>query len=570
MVSEGDAALVFTQYVAMGHMLEAPPRPARDARSPSSTAASRSPAARRWSIAFQAGDLDVLVISVKAGGTGLNLTRATHVLHYDRWWNPAVEDQASDRAWRIGQDRPVQVHRMVCEGTVEDRIAALLESKRALADAVVTSGEGWVSDLDDGALRALVELGDVGPTADGPPLRRHLVGPGLDRRPREPGPPRPQPPPPRPHLRPPGPGRPPCTCRPGRGHRVRAGQPPRPLPGPGARADLHRRRVGARSCEAIAGRAAHAAALLDGELDPSIVEDARDAGVDLLPGPGDLRPRCSCPDWADPCKHAAAVCYLVADALDEDPFALFTIRGRPRDALMAELRDRRRAGAGAREERGPPPGRRTRARWHATSGAAGAPATEDGRPGDAPGRAADPGAAGHPRPLALGPTPHGPLLLRGPAHPGGRRRRSGLGPAARRGRRGAVPRQRADLARRAAGLGERPADVAHLAQAAGTPAVELARAAEAWRHGGDAALRALADEPWRPPVAAMAEGRAAVADSLPASTRVQVSSNRVTAGTLQLRLDRHGRWWRFEKRRGRWEITARAAEQPDDLLALDD
>ena len=96
---------------------------------------------------------------MKAGGTGLNLTRATHVIHYDRWWNPAVEDQASDRAWRIGQDRPVQVHRMVCEGTVEDRISAVLADKRSIAESVVTSGEGWVSELGDDDLRLLVALG---------------------------------------------------------------------------------------------------------------------------------------------------------------------------------------------------------------------------------------------------------------------------------------------------------------------------------------------------------------------------------------------------------------------------
>jgi SNF2 family DNA or RNA helicase len=99
------------------------------------------------------------VVSLKAGGTGLNLTRATHVLHYDRWWNPAVEDQASDRAWRIGQDRPVQVHRLICEGTLEERIAVLLETKRALADAVVGGGEAWVSELSDDELADLVALG---------------------------------------------------------------------------------------------------------------------------------------------------------------------------------------------------------------------------------------------------------------------------------------------------------------------------------------------------------------------------------------------------------------------------
>ena len=86
----------------------------------------------------------------------MNLTEATHVVHYDRWWNPAVEDQASDRAWRIGQDKPVQIHRLVCEGTIEDRIATLLRTKRELADQVVGGGEGWISELDDDELAALV------------------------------------------------------------------------------------------------------------------------------------------------------------------------------------------------------------------------------------------------------------------------------------------------------------------------------------------------------------------------------------------------------------------------------
>ena len=80
-------------------------------------------------------------------------------MHYDRWWNPAVEDQASDRAWRIGQDRPVQVHRLVTEGTVEDRIGAVLAAKRGLADAVVSGGEAWIAELTDDELAALAELG---------------------------------------------------------------------------------------------------------------------------------------------------------------------------------------------------------------------------------------------------------------------------------------------------------------------------------------------------------------------------------------------------------------------------
>ena len=115
--------------------------------------------------AFQAGEFPAFVISLRAGGTGLNLTRATHVVHYDRWWNPAVENQASDRAWRIGQDRPVQVHQLISEGTLEERIAAVLADKQALADAVVGSGEAWLTELADDDLAALVHLG-----RDGTPL----------------------------------------------------------------------------------------------------------------------------------------------------------------------------------------------------------------------------------------------------------------------------------------------------------------------------------------------------------------------------------------------------------------
>jgi SNF2 family DNA or RNA helicase len=101
----------------------------------------------------------VLVMSLKAGGLGLNLTNASHVFHFDRWWNPAVEDQASDRAHRIGQTRVVQVHRMICAGTIEERIDELIEAKRGLATSIVDRGvEGAISELTDDELADLVEL----------------------------------------------------------------------------------------------------------------------------------------------------------------------------------------------------------------------------------------------------------------------------------------------------------------------------------------------------------------------------------------------------------------------------
>jgi superfamily II DNA or RNA helicase len=157
-VPSGDSVLVFSQFVQMAKLVEAH----LAARGVASLLLHGGVGVRqRESMVarFQAGEVPVFVLSLKAGGTGLNLTRATHVVHYDRWWNPAVEDQASDRAYRIGQDRPVQVHRLVTEGTLEDRIAALLASKRALADAVIGTGEGWLGDLSDTELRSLVSLG---------------------------------------------------------------------------------------------------------------------------------------------------------------------------------------------------------------------------------------------------------------------------------------------------------------------------------------------------------------------------------------------------------------------------
>jgi len=99
------------------------------------------------------------VLSLKAGGTGLNLTSASHVIHFDRWWNPAVENQATDRAFRIGQRRNVLVHKFVCRGTIEERIDQLIEEKRSLAEDLLQAGaEQVLTEMTDEQLMSLVSL----------------------------------------------------------------------------------------------------------------------------------------------------------------------------------------------------------------------------------------------------------------------------------------------------------------------------------------------------------------------------------------------------------------------------
>ena len=156
----GERALVFTQFAEMGAILRrhlqeyfgrevlflygGVPKAQRD----------------HMVERFQEEDLapPLFVLSLKAGGTGLNLTRANHVVHFDRWWNPAVEDQATDRVFRIGQRRDVQVRKLVCAGTFEERIARMIEDKKALAEQVVGAGEGWLTELSNERLRELFAL----------------------------------------------------------------------------------------------------------------------------------------------------------------------------------------------------------------------------------------------------------------------------------------------------------------------------------------------------------------------------------------------------------------------------
>jgi SNF2 family DNA or RNA helicase len=160
-LAAGDRALVFTQFAEMGTIIQrhlqetfgrevlflygAVPKKQRD----------------RMIDKFQASNGEgprVFVLSLKAGGTGLNLTAANHVFHFDRWWNPAVENQATDRAFRIGQKRNVQVHKFLCAGTLEDKIDEMIERKKEIASSIVGTGENWLTELSTEQLKELFAL----------------------------------------------------------------------------------------------------------------------------------------------------------------------------------------------------------------------------------------------------------------------------------------------------------------------------------------------------------------------------------------------------------------------------
>jgi superfamily II DNA or RNA helicase len=158
-VAEGDKALCFTQYAEFGSMLR--PHLAARLGCPVLFLYGGTTKKQRDAMIAEFDALDepaLFLLSLKAGGTGLNLTAANHVIHVDRWWNPAVEDQATDRAFRIGQRKNVQVRKFVCVGTLEERIDAMIEQKKALAEKIVGTGESWLTELSVADLRAVIEL----------------------------------------------------------------------------------------------------------------------------------------------------------------------------------------------------------------------------------------------------------------------------------------------------------------------------------------------------------------------------------------------------------------------------
>jgi uncharacterized Zn finger protein len=332
-----------------------------------------------------------------------------------------------------------------------------------------------------------------------------------------------------------------------------------------------------RVLDVICAQLGRAAALLDGEVPPEVADDLAAAGLSLLPGSGEVGPRCSCPDEADPCKHAAAVCYLVADALDADPFIALLLRGRTRGEVLAGLRARRRGtpdtgvasqGAASGAEAG-----NERARHELAAGLRapeGKASASSDRGVDARATLATPPAdrpvplppvppprPGHPAALPIDPPPWRPAMredLLGLAADAAHRawelasgisRDAGLGLDAD-----------ADLARRADRALGTPA-FARLAEHSGVDVRELARRALAWRYGGSTGLDVLGMS-WEPtaddssdPAELIKAAQATLRDA--AGTAVHTSGNQITAGGNQLRLGRDLLWYPFVLAEGVWE-----------------
>jgi SNF2 family DNA or RNA helicase len=158
-LAEGDRMLIFSQFTEMAGLLQEYIQARFGV--PTLYLHGGVPAKKRAAMVAQFQQADgppVFLLSLKAGGTGLNLTSANHVFHFDRWWNPAVEDQATDRAFRIGQTKNVLVHKFVCLGTLEERIDAMIAEKKALAASIIGGGENWLTEMNTADLRELVQL----------------------------------------------------------------------------------------------------------------------------------------------------------------------------------------------------------------------------------------------------------------------------------------------------------------------------------------------------------------------------------------------------------------------------
>jgi uncharacterized Zn finger protein len=305
-----------------------------------------------------------------------------------------------------------------------------------------------------------------------------------------------------------------------------------------------------RAIDAIAAKAGHAAALLDGELAPEIKDDLDGAGLALLPGPGDIATGCTCPDWANPCKHAAAVCYLVAEVLDRDPFTVFQLRGRARNEVLAALR-RQRTRAFAAPDR---PTRPFTVTARSLVGRQPRPLPRPPRP---------PAHTGPPAPLLADPPLGSGVSAAGLTSLAADAARRALELANGEGDGGLGLTFEEDLARRAEPRVGTPG-LAALASRAGFTEKRLLRMALAWRYGGRAGLAVL-DDRWEPPGGALDEAREAVIRA-GLAVRPRVVANVVQAGLVQLRLGRDGQWYRLERRGDSWNLVAPCADEPATLL----
>ncbi|MFP8883307.1 SWIM zinc finger family protein [Streptomyces mangrovi] len=304
---------------------------------------------------------------------------------------------------------------------------------------------------------------------------------------------------------------------------------------------------------AVEAQAGHIAALLDGEMPAELVDDARTAGVPLLPMPTELEPDCSCPDWGHPCKHAAALCYAVAAAVDDDPFALFALRGRDREEILALLRTRRAAARDTTTARAPAgvPAAAAYAAWAAR--------TEPPSPPEPP-----------------GPAPHAAALPIAPP--------SGAGFTT-----ADLEHLMADTAARAAGLlagdttslfltreqdalriaasGPGPEWFHHLVRNTGADPIAFARLTRAWRHGGPVGAT-VAERPHTPGPTVMAAARTALAEALvemtdaPAPIRTWRNRLTLTGHGIQLRLGPDTRWYPYVQDGGAWWPAAPACADP--------
>lgn len=156
--ANGEQCLIFTQYIGMGQLIRQCLTELYGFEVPFLTGSMPKGQRDHLVEAFQKGEFPIFILSLKAGGTGLNLTAANHVLHADRWWNPAVENQATDRAYRIGQEKFVHVHKFVTIGTIEEKIDKMLEEKAALSADLIQSSQ-WLTELSDRELDDLLSFG---------------------------------------------------------------------------------------------------------------------------------------------------------------------------------------------------------------------------------------------------------------------------------------------------------------------------------------------------------------------------------------------------------------------------